>query len=168
MSDPRVSGLAESGPRSALAILAALNARAATGILRFETVAEPEYVVEFLVREGKLLFATTNRPGQRLGEYLVRRGSLTSGQATAALLEATRRTKLFHEYIVDQALLERGLLEHLLFERAEELVHTVLGTQAGRFVFEQTLLKRFNERVPLVDEQMFARLLTFRNLWTQA
>src|SRR5262245_7133720 len=123
MSELKVNGLAESGPRNVMSIVAALNARAGTGILRFEPAREPEYVIEFLFREGKLLFATTNRPGQRLGEFLVRRGALSGAQATAALLEARRRNKLFHEYVADQALLERSLLEHLLYERAEELLH---------------------------------------------
>jgi tetratricopeptide (TPR) repeat protein len=168
MSEERLRGLEESGPRNALSILATLNARGVTGVLRFEPALEPEYVVDFLFREGKLVYATTNRPGARMGEFLVRRNVLSSDQATTALFEAKRQGKLFHGYLAEHGLVERKLLQELLYERTEELLYAVLHTQDGRFVFEHSTLRQYDRLVPTVDADLFARLLTYRNLWSQA
>jgi hypothetical protein len=168
MVDSRISGLTESKPENVLTIVAMLNARSATGVLRYEPAPDSEYVIELLFREGKLLFATTNQLGARTAEFLVRRGVLTSEQATGALREARRRGRLFHGYLVDCGLLEREALQDLLYQRTEELLHAVLSAGQGRILFELSPLQQFDPRIPVVDEELFGRLLTYRNLWPRA
>jgi hypothetical protein len=168
MIEQPFSGLVESKPQNVLSILAMLNARTATGVLRYEPEPEPEHVIELLMRGGRLLFATTNQPGARTAEFLVRHGVLSVDEASAALRDARRRGRLFHAALAERGLVQLERLQELLYLRVEELLHTVLGAEHGRLVLEQSDLRRFDGQVPTVDEHLFARLLIYRNTWPKA
>ena len=157
----------ESKAQSILTILAALSARGATGTLRFMLEPGSELGVEFLFREGKLLFATSNHPGERLAEFLVRRGMLTGEQARASLIEAKRRGRLFHAYLAEQGIVAADLLQDLLYQRTEELLDVILKIDEGQVVFQPVPLAQFNAEAPGVDEELFGRLLRHRQLWPQ-
>src|SRR5262249_34823989 len=114
---------------------------------------------------GKLLFATSNHPGERLAEFLVRRGVLTGEKAKASLIEAKRRGRLFHAFLAEQQIIPQDLLQDLLYQRTGELLDVILKTEEGQVVFQPTPLTQFKLEVPGVDEELFGRLLRHRQLW---
>jgi hypothetical protein len=155
----------ESKTQSILTVLAALSARGVTGTLRFVLEPDSELGVEFLFREGKLLFATSNHPGERLAEFLVRRGVISGDQAKASLIEAKRRGRLFHAYLAEQDIISHDLLQDLLYQRTEALLDVILKSEEGQVVFHPLPLAQFNLEVPGVDEELFGRLIRHRQLW---
>lgn len=95
-----MSGSPEKKTQGILEILAALSARGLTGRLRVDTDAVAGQSIEFLFRDGHLLFATSNRPGERWGVPDPQRNPL-SNNAKHALLEAQLQGRFFHSYLVD-------------------------------------------------------------------
>jgi hypothetical protein len=160
-----VNGSMESKTQSVLTVLAALSARGVTGTLRFEAAPEGEYAVEFLFRDGKLLFTTSNHPGERLAEFLVRRNILSSLDAKTALFESKLEGRLLHAYLADQDLIELEVLQDLLYQRTEELLDVILKADDGRFVFRPGERHQFDPTAPGVDDELFARLLKHRQHW---
>jgi hypothetical protein len=168
VSEYPLNELVESKPQDVLSLLAIFADRSTGGVLRYEPHPDPDHVVEFLVRGGKLLFATTNQPGARTAEILVRHGVLNEEAASVALRDARRLGRLFHGFVVERGLVRRELLEELLFLRAEELLHSVLHAEQGRLVLEQSELRRFDGQIPTVDEHLYTRLLMYRQPWQSA
>ncbi len=154
--------------RRILSVLAELSAKRATGTLRFEPQSgdqKSSWEVAFLFRDGELLFASSNRPGERLGEFLVRREILTPEEAQAALTESQQLGCLFHAHLVEARFLDFETLQELLYQRTEELLNNILEADDGRIVFVPHLDTEPNLDVPHVDEQLFARLLRRRKQW---
>jgi uncharacterized protein DUF4388 len=155
----------ESKTQSILTVLAALSARGVTGTLRFELEPGSGMAVEFLFREGKLVFATSNQPGERLAEFLVRRGLFSGEQARALLIEARRKGKMFHAHLAEREIVPHDLLQDLLYQRTEELVDVILKSEAGQVVFQPQPLSQLDNEVPGVDAELFGRLLKHRQVW---
>ena len=156
----------EQKTRSILTILAAISGRGATGTLRFEVEPDSESWIEFLFRQGQLLFATSNRKGERLGEFLVRRGALNKEQALEALQEARRRKQLFHAQLVESGLIDLEQLKDLLFQRTEDLLGAILKSEDGQFTFLPNQPPELERTLGLwVDEELFGRLLKRRKAW---
>jgi tetratricopeptide (TPR) repeat protein len=162
-----VSGAAESRTQSILAILAELSARRSTGTLRFEPEPGSELCLQFLFRKGRLLFATSNYPGERLGEFLVRRGILTEEEASLALSRARESGRFFHAHLLEEGLVPPEMLPDLLYQRLEELVDDILRAKDGHFVFRPDLPADPGpeDTPPWVDQELFGRLLVHRNVW---
>src|SRR5439155_11303238 len=138
--------------------LAELSARRVTGTLRFEPEPGSELYVEFLFRNGKLLFATSNYPGRRLGEFLIRRNVLSEVQVRQNLEAAQLQGRLFQAYLVEVGLISSEVLADLLFQRTEELLDVILQAQEGRFIFRQGLSEQSDvDEIPWVDQELFGR-----------
>ncbi len=152
--------------RGVLAILAALSSRGATGTLRFQADSDSKDWIEFLFRQGHLLYATSNRKGERLGEFLVRREVLSKEKALEILREANRRKQLFHAHLVELGLIQLDKLKDLLFQRAEELLDAIIHSDNGRFVFLPNYPPEIQSTLGLwIDSELFARLLKRRDVW---
>jgi tetratricopeptide (TPR) repeat protein len=162
-----VSSAAESKTQSILTILAELSARRVTGTLRFEPEPGSELCLQFLFRKGKLLFATSNYPGERLGEFLVRRGILSEEEASLALSRARESGRFFHAHLLEEGIVPPDMLPDLLYQRLEELVDEILRAKDGRFVFRPDLPADPGpqDTPPWVDQELFGRLVQHRNVW---
>ena len=154
--------------KSILAVLAQLKKQNVTGKLRFTPPpGNSEWEINFLFHKGELLFASSTQPGERLGEFLVRRGVLSSEQVQQALTNAHQDGRLFHAYLVENGLLEINKLQDLLYQRTEDLLHGILSHQDGQeghFSFQPSAPK-FDFTAPRVDQDLYARLIKRRKQW---
>jgi len=110
-----------------------------TGVLK---VSREEIRKEVYVDRGVMVFAISNQPEDRLGEYLLRRGLITPGQYEEAVAEMKRTGKRLGNILVSHGVLD----PHQLFEsvrgQVEEIILGLFSLEEGYFVFEEGPLPR--------------------------
>ena len=115
-----------------------------TGRLKFITV---DNVASFFFRDGELTYATIDTRKKRLGQFLIEKDFITTGQLEEAL-ERFRRDGGRER--IGNILIKRGYLDHealvsAIQEQIKEVVYEALPWNEGQFVF-------FNGAVPLEED----------------
>ncbi len=151
--------------QSFLTMLAALSGKRLSGTLVYERRADSERRLEFLFHRGRLLYATSNGPGERLGEFLARRGVLEKESVEQAVEEAKNYGLYFHAYLAETGVIDYNELKDLLYQRTEELIDSIVDEEGGKIIFRPTQPEVMDAAVLWVDEELFARLLKHREIW---
>ena len=96
-----------------------------TGTVR---VALPEETIELDLRQGMVVDARTDHPpaGDRLGELLVRRGSLSLERVEACLNEAKGSSKRFGRWLVHHGVITQDCLRAILEVQLRRMLHRIL------------------------------------------
>jgi len=129
-------------------LLQKLLSSKATGILTLQYNGQEKSI---FVKEGKIVFASSNLPDDRLGNILVRAGKLTREQAEAVskLKGATR--KKFGAIIVELGFLEPKELFDGLKLQVKEIIYSLFRWEDGAYRFAGGELP--SQTIPLTLDQ---------------
>lgn len=81
----------------------------------------------FYMESGKIIFASSNKPGKRLGEFLVMSGVMSDLDASFALQESRNRSVSFTRYLIDNELITLQALNESFAKLVEMLLVEVLS-----------------------------------------
>lgn len=93
----------------------------------------------FYLQDGKMIFISSQKAGERLGEFFVQSGSLETGQIEKCLVESRRLGLPFTGYLIEKGVLDRKILEQTLLRLAETAFSDVLTWDGGTFEFTDAL-----------------------------
>jgi len=118
-------------------LLAKLFAQGTTGRLAFRRD-DVEKVVFF--DQGRPVFASSNQPGDRMGELLVREGKITATQYERCQTQVAQSGRRIGEILVDFGYLKRRELLPAVRRHVEDIVYSLFGWEDGqyRIVIDQT------------------------------
>src|SRR5512139_515807 len=117
-------------------LLQHLAAIAATGVLTLVSGGARKAIY---VREGRIVFATSNLPNDRLGEMLIRQGKITAEEYEESI-KALARGKRQGKVLVEMgAITPRDLWDGVRLQ-VREIIHGVFSWDDGQFEFEQSSL----------------------------
>jgi hypothetical protein len=115
-------------------ILQHLRISKATGVL---TVAHGGAKKALYVKEGRVVFASSNLPNERLGELLLREGKITVEEYEASI-KAINKGKRQGKALVEMgALAPKDLWEGVQFQ-VREIIYPMFQWEEGEFHFEQS------------------------------
>ncbi len=129
------SGEIVRGVSDAAMLLARMFAQAATGRIGFRRddpdAGNIEKVVFF--DQGRPVFASSNEPGDRMGELLVREGKITAAQYERCQSLVAESGRRMGEILVDFGYLKRRELLPAVRRHVEDIVYSLFGWDAGHY-----------------------------------
>jgi DNA-binding NarL/FixJ family response regulator len=131
----RERGLPDSGEivrgiSDAAMLLAKIFAQGTTGRASFR-IDDVEKVVFF--DQGRPVFASSNEPGDRMGELLVREGKITAAQYERCQVHATTSGRRMGEILVDFGYLKRRELLPAVRRHVEDIIYSLFGWDSGHY-----------------------------------
>lgn len=131
----RERGLPESGEivrgvSDAALVLAKVFAANLTGRVGFRR-GDVEKVVYY--DQGKPVFASSNEPGDRMGELLVREGKITAAQYERCQAHVAQSGRRMGEILVDFGYLKRRELLPAVRRHVEDIVYSLFGWDRGHY-----------------------------------
>jgi len=117
-------------------LLQQLRASGATGIL---TLVAGGARKALYLKEGKVVFASSNLPNDRLGEILLREGKITVEEYDASIKAITKGKRQGKALIEMGALGPKDLWEGVQFQ-VKEIVYSIFNWDEGQFHFEESTL----------------------------
>src|SRR6185503_10831989 len=124
------SGEIVRGVSDAAMLLAKLFAQAGTGRVAFRRD-DVEKVVYF--DAGRPVFASSNEPGDRMGELLVREGKITAAQYERCQTHVAQSGRRMGEILVDFGYLKRRELLPAVRRHVEDIVYSLFGWDHGHY-----------------------------------
>jgi hypothetical protein len=118
------------GVSDAAMLLAKLFAQSTTGRVGFRRD-EVEKVIYFDV--GRPVFASSNEPGDRMGELLVREGKITASQYERCQVHVAQSGRRMGEILVDFGYLKRRELLPAVRRHVEDIVYSLFGWDRGHY-----------------------------------
>jgi len=112
-------------------LLAKLFAQNTTGRLAFRRD-EIEKVIFF--DQGRPVFASSNQPGDRMGELLVREGKITAAQYERCQTQVAQSGRRIGEILVDFGYLKRRELLPAVRRHVEDIVYSLFGWDHGHYL----------------------------------
>jgi hypothetical protein len=125
------SGEIVRGVSDAALLLAKLFAQATTGRVGFRR-GDVEKIVYF--DAGRPVFASSNEPGDRMGELLVREGKITAAQYERCQANVERSGRRMGEILVDFGYLKRRELLPAVRRHVEDIVYSLFGWDHGHYL----------------------------------
>src|SRR5438477_4938671 len=105
------------------------------------------------LKNGKVVFASSNLPNDRLGEILLREGKITVEEYEASIKAITKGKRQGKVLVEMGALSPKDLWEGVQFQ-VKEIVYTVFQWENGQFHFEESSLpekERITVDLDIVD-----------------
>lgn len=96
-------------------------------------------VKTFYLQEGKIVFLTSNKEGERIGEFLARVGCLELNLIKQAIQESQRLGVPFTRYLLDQKLMQKPNLLAVIGRLVVTALADALGWSGGSFEFSDAL-----------------------------
>jgi CheY-like chemotaxis protein len=112
-------------------LLAKLFAQGTTGRLAFRRD-DVEKVIYF--DQGRPVFASSNQPGDRMGELLVREGKITATQYERCQTQVAQSGRRIGEILVDFGYLKRRELLPAVRRHVEDIVYSLFGWDHGHYL----------------------------------
>jgi hypothetical protein len=109
-----------------------LNQAEATGKLVLEGESERGRVY---FHEGRLVYARTDAPMERIGDALVRQGILEPSQLEGARIQAECKDRRIGALLVESGSLSREQLVGAIREQIQEVVFRLVAIERGSFAF---------------------------------
>jgi hypothetical protein len=134
-------------------ILQQLRGSAATGIL---TLVAGGARKALYLKDGRVVFASSNLPNDRLGEILLREGKITVEEYDASIKAITKGKRQGRALVEMGALSPKDLWDGVQFQ-VKEIVYSIFHWDEGTFHFEESTLPE-KERIT-VDLDIRALLL---------
>jgi DNA-binding NarL/FixJ family response regulator len=125
------SGEIVRGVSDASLLLAKLFAQNTTGRIGFRRD-EIEKVVHF--DQGRPVWASSNEPGDRMGELLVREGKITLSQYERCQTQVAQSGRRMGEILVDFGYLKRRELLPAVRRHVEDIVYSLFGWDHGHYL----------------------------------
>jgi hypothetical protein len=117
-------------------LLQQLRATNATGIL---TLVAGGARKALYMKDGRVVFASSNLPNDRLGEILLREGKITVEEYDASIKAITKGRRQGKALIEMGALSPKDLWEGVQFQ-VKEIVYSIFNWDEGQFHFEESSL----------------------------
>ena len=117
-------------------LLQQLRATRATGIL---TLVAGGARKALYLKDGRVVFASSNLPNDRLGEILLREGKITVEEYDASIKAITKGKRQGKALIEMGALSPKDLWEGVQFQ-VKEIVYSIFNWDEGQFHFEESTL----------------------------
>jgi hypothetical protein len=117
-------------------ILNHLRLSRATGILTLVSGGARKAVY---LRDGRVVFASSNLPNDRLGEILIREGKITVEEYEASIKAISRGKRQGRVLVEMGALSPKDLWEGVQFQ-IQEIVYSIFPWEEGHFHFEESSL----------------------------
>lgn len=89
----------------------------------------------FCFKDGRIIFVSSRKPGERLGEFLSMNDEVAEERMKEALIESYETKKPFTQYLIENELLTQEFLEVAVKELAEVIFQDLMTWQDGRFEF---------------------------------
>ncbi|MEO6773566.1 MAG: DUF4388 domain-containing protein, partial [Kofleriaceae bacterium] len=112
-------------------LLAKVFAQGTTGRLAFRRDGV-EKVIYF--DQGRPVFASSNEPGDRMGELLVREGKITAAQYERCQTQVAQSGRRIGEILVDFGYLKRRELLPAVRRHVEDIVYSLFGWDHGHYL----------------------------------
>lgn len=93
----------------------------------------------FYLQDGKMIFISSQKEGERLGEFFTRIGRLSPVLIEQGLRESRRLGCPFTGYLIDQGILDKQTLEQTLQSLAETAFSDALTWDGGSFEFSDMI-----------------------------
>jgi putative nucleotidyltransferase with HDIG domain len=90
-----------------------------------------EEEMTFFMESGRIIYATSPKPGRRLGEFLIRSGALTGPQSFLALNESRKAGVSFTGYLVEHDMISSHELTKVFSQLVETLLIDVFSNKTG-------------------------------------
>lgn len=103
-----------------------------TGVL---ALAQEKVEKCFCFREGKIIFISSKKDGERLGEFLAKNGQVDEEKMKDALFKSQSEGVPFTQYIIEHKIVPREFLIVAISQLAEILFTDMLKWKTGRFEF---------------------------------
>lgn len=86
-------------------------------------------------QDGVIVFASSNKPGERLGEYLISKKLLSKENFEKCLKEGKEKNKMMTDVMQSLGLISKEQLTTLLTDLAEEIIYDLFRWETGTFSF---------------------------------
>ncbi len=93
----------------------------------------------FYLQDGKMIFISSQKEGERLGEFFMKLGRLSPEQIEQGLRESKRLGCPFTGYLIDQGIIDKQTLEQTLQSLAETAFSDALSWEGGLFEFSDII-----------------------------
>jgi hypothetical protein len=148
-----------------LFFLYAISGNLSSGISEIKTGGASK---RLMFREGRIVFATTSKIKERIGNFILRRGSVTPEKMEQLVEQAKERKMRLGSYLVELRLLTPKSLRELLTFQIEEILSDVFSWKKGQVVFvesritEEPVVSYSPLDIALVAARRGANFLQFR------
>ncbi|WP_316348779.1 HDOD domain-containing protein [Desulfuromonas acetoxidans] len=92
--------------------------------------------------KGQLIYITSNKPGERVGEYLIQRGDLTRSWAGFLLKDSKRNGVAFTRSLLQKNIFDKDKLQKALSDLANLALADVMNWTVGNYEFTNLLPKQ--------------------------
>ena len=92
--------------------------------------------------KGQLIYITSNKPGERVGEYLIQRGDLTRSWAGFLLKDSKRNGVEFTRSLLQKNIFDKDKLQEALSDLANAVLADVMNWTTGTYDFANLLPKQ--------------------------
>lgn len=93
----------------------------------------------FCFKEGRIIFVSSRRAGERLGEFLSRNGHIDEEKMTDALFQSRNEGVSFTHYLVEKRIVPKEFLIVAVTQLAEIVLSDILTWEEGWFEFQEGL-----------------------------
>jgi hypothetical protein len=124
------SGEIVRGVSDAASILARMFAQSFTGRVAFR---KDDYEKVVYFDQGRPVFASSNEPGDRMGELLVREGKITASQYERCQVHVEQSGRRMGEILVDFGYLKRRELLPAVRRHVEDIIYSLFGWDRGHY-----------------------------------
>jgi putative nucleotidyltransferase with HDIG domain len=103
------------------------------------TISQGEVSKAFYIQDGKIIFISSQKEGERLGEFFCAEGRIDRLQMSNALRDSQRLGVTFMGYLISEGLIGKEVLEQMLERLAEKAFTDALSWEDGSFEFNDSL-----------------------------
>jgi hypothetical protein len=92
------------------------------------------------VEGGKIVYVSSNKEGERLGEFILKGSHLEADRIKSALIQSQTMKIPFAQRLIELKFFTIEQLKYIIINYAKELLHDAISWKDGRFEFIQGIL----------------------------
>jgi hypothetical protein len=111
------------------------------------------------VEGGKIVYVSSNKEGERLGEFILNDSHLEADKIKYALIQSQTMKMPFTQRLIELKLFTIEQLKDIIISYAKELLHDAISWEDGRFEFIHGILPTYVMNGPIklnTSEMIFA------------
>ena len=101
------------------------------------------------VEDGKIVYVSSNKEGERLGEFILKDSHLEADRLKSALIQSQTMKMPFTQRLIELNLFTIEQLKDIIISYAKELLHDAISWEDGRFEFIQGILPPYVMNGPI-------------------
>jgi hypothetical protein len=108
---------------------------------------------------GKIVYVSSNKEGERLGEFILKDSHLEADKIKYALIQSQTMKMHFTQRLIELNYFTIEQLKDIIFSYAKELLHDAISWEDGRFEFIHGILPAYVMNGPIklnTSEMIFA------------